>query len=106
MSSSVPKTVSQLCLNHDAWVVGSAANEETDISLVRDFDILVPFHSWHPASVLIPEDAKVNPFGGWKFELDGIEYDVWPGDLGWFMLHSTTRCAWNPSRNIRMVKGS
>jgi len=91
-------------LNHDAWIVGSAASPETNISLVRDFDIIVPFHAWHPASVNIPTYASVNSFGGWKFSINDIEYDIWPGDLGWFMIHSTNRYAWNPSRNIRMEK--
>lgn len=74
--------LAQLC---DAWIVGSAADPNVDLNLVKDFDILVPYYRWNEAAMLIPANAKVNSFGGWKCDSNGKEVDVWPEDLGHFL---------------------
>ena len=83
MSSKYPKLVLALTHCHDAWIVGSGADPNNKEP--RDYDILVPYSQWQKASSLIPMDAKVNTFGGFKCISDGIEIDVWAGDIGWLM---------------------
>lgn len=104
----VPQIVAQLTHGFEAWVVGSAARKDTDLSKVRDFDILVPFSQWVGAAMLIPADAKPNTFGGWKFNtvMNGyqIVIDVWPGDLGWLMCNDMAKAAWHPRSGARLVK--
>ena len=46
-----------------------------------DYDILVPFEKWKDISILIPEDAEVNSFRGWRFYEEGVQIDVWPGSV-------------------------
>ena len=74
-----PDPVAHILQNFDAWLVGSAVDNEYP----KDYDILVPFHMWHRAVVIIPQDAKPNSFKGWKVEIAGITIDMWPGDLGY-----------------------
>ena len=64
MSSKFPALVIALTHNHDSWIVGSAANPNN--LEFRDIDIIVPYSQWQSASALIPKDAVVNTFGGWK----------------------------------------
>ena len=67
-----------------AWLVGGAANPYKD-KLPRDYDILVPWDQWPDVSILIPDTAVKNTFGGFKFEItveDQVKtVDIWPGDL-------------------------
>ena len=100
MSVKVPKFVANICTNQEAWVVGSAADPLS--SSPRDWDVLVPFHTWHLVASFVPSDARPNSFGGWKFEVDGVEIDVWPGDLAFICRQCAFRWAWNPSLGIRI----
>lgn len=93
----IPSLIVNLSLNHYAWVVGSAANPKNDNP--RDWDIIVPFSEWHKITAIIPSDAKVNRFGGWKFMSEGYEIDLWPGELSFFL--TRTRWAWNPGLGFR-----
>lgn len=105
MACCLPKLVLALTHNHDAWIVGSAADPH-EIE-PRDYDVLVPFYEWGPASALIPGDARVNSFGGWKCVSDGVEVDVWPGDpgdLGWLMQRVRAQWAWHPKSGVRLEK--
>lgn len=72
-----PTIVAQLVNCFDAWVVGSAASKENP----RDYDLVIDPANWSKAAQIIPKDAKVNSFGGWKFTSSGIEVDVWPETL-------------------------
>lgn len=100
-----PPLVSQLTRLHDAWIVGSAAKKETDLSAVRDWDVLVPFTHWQQAAALIPKDAKPNTFGGWKCTSGGAVIDVFPGDLGELMA-APCKYAWHPKSGTRLTKES
>jgi hypothetical protein len=68
---------------HGALIVGSYAKYLAGEDLeTNDFDLLVPQHKWQTIAMLIPEDAKPNKFGGWRFKVDGdAEVDVWPDSL-------------------------
>jgi hypothetical protein len=65
---------------------------------------VIPFSHWKDAAMLIPKDAKVNTFGGWKCVSEGVEVDVWPGDLGWLMTNSAFTYAWHPRTGTRIGK--
>lgn len=90
MSTMYPRIVNALINGHNAWIVGSAANPEK--TEPRDIDVLVPFSEWYEAAFLIPDCAKPNSFGGWKFTTEGIEVDVWPGDIAVVM--AAPKCEW------------
>lgn len=102
MSSTLPPLAIALTHNFDAWIVGSAA--APDALNPRDIDIIVPHYEWNRAAHLIPKDAKVNSFGGFKCVQDGIEMDVWPGDLGWLMQRPKACWAWHPASGVRLCK--
>ena len=84
----IPRTVYQMTVN-GALIVGSFAKYlcgEEEIE-PNDFDLLVPYEKWEVVSLLIPDTAKLNKFGGWRFEVQAygsdemVEVDVWPGSL-------------------------
>lgn len=104
MSSTLPKLVLSLTHNFDAWIVGSAADPAN--TSPRDYDVLVPFSQWGPASQLIPRDAVPNSFGGWKCQSDGKEVDVWPGELGWLMTKPKAKYVWHPASDTRYQRGA
>lgn len=100
--SNYPPLVLALTHHHDAWIVGSAADPSN--TTPRDIDVLVPLQNWQQASALIPKDAKVNSFGGWKCVVDEIEVDVWPGDLGWLMRSPKSKYALHLSTGVRLQR--
>lgn len=102
MSSSLPRIVLALCNSHDAWIIGSAAVPGHDKP--RDFDVVVSYSNWGPASCLIPPNAKPNRFGGWKCADDGVEVDVWPGELAWLAQNHMFEWAWHPRTGVRFKK--
>lgn len=84
----LPRVVYQMCV-HGALIVGSRAKKmacDTDIT-PDDWDLIVPYDKWPIIALLIPQDARPNKFGGWRFEVESFdgdwmeEVDVWPGDL-------------------------
>lgn len=98
-----PPLVSKLVWNYNGWIVGSAAKAGADLSKVRDFDILVPFHDWPAAACLITKDAVPTRFGGWKLISNEVEVDVWPDDVGRFLLKCPRKDMWHPSSGIRIT---
>lgn len=88
--NTLPHLVRLLCLNHEAWIVGGGARVLAGLEPgpPRDFDVLVPHWQWGPASKLIPRGSPANSFGGFKVTADGIEIDVWQGDIGWLLAHA------------------
>jgi hypothetical protein len=104
MSLKIPKLVSDLSYYHEAWIVGSAANPEN--TEPRDYDVLVPFSKWQEASSLIPPGAKPNHFGGWKCISEGVEVDVFPGELTWLLKYPQTQWIYNYATNIRYYRGT
>ena len=105
MSHQNPPLVEKLCHFHEAWIVGSAADPtNTD---PRDYDVLVPLSKWQDAAGLIPSNATINTFGGFKCIEEGIEIDVWPGELSWLMSRPKTQWIWSPKTGARWkrIKG-
>lgn len=69
------------------WIVGGGARYLLDIDTdpPKDWDILIPWPEWNYIRGLIPEGAKANRFGGFKFTDGEYVLDVWPDDLGQFL---------------------
>lgn len=94
-----PRISSLLINKFDGWIVGSAANP--NVTEYRDLDIIIPFKEWSQAASLIPPNAKVNAFDGWKFlDVDEklnmeIEVDVWPCNLEDMLKHQLFDFAWH-----------
>ncbi len=82
MTKLLPRIVYQMCV-HGGLIVGSQAKKliGEHIKETHDWDILVPLENQQTVAMLIPQDAKPNKFGGWRFTSDGNEIDVWPDDL-------------------------
>lgn len=95
-----PKAVLNILFNFDCWLVGSAAKNMDMLS--RDYDILCPFHNWNKLCLIIPSDAKPNSFGGWKFSIDGVEIDLWPGDMSHFMTLPKFEYAYNLRHEVKI----
>lgn len=104
MSHIIPELVCKLAYGHEAWVVGSAARPDINYLEVRDYDVIVSHVRWRTASMLIPIDATPNTFGGWKCLSEGVEVDVWPGDLSWLMVNNKAQWAWHPRSDRRLSK--
>lgn len=65
---------------------------------------MVPFSQWNAASQLIPKTAKPNTFGGWKIvDEEGVEIDVWPGELGVLMQNAKAKYAWHIRTGTRLL---
>lgn len=97
----LPEIVCKLCYAHSAWIVGGAASSDTP----KDFDVAVPIGEWQSAAMLIPRDARPNPFGGWKLVSEGAEVDVWPCELGELMANRMVRELWHPKTGARFSRG-
>lgn len=92
----MPKLVFKMCLK-GALIAGSRANNVFDsfnilngrdgifkgLNPDSDWDLLVTYECWGDVKLLIPENATINSFGGFKFKTlnsDGktlVEVDVW-----------------------------
>jgi len=101
-NKSLPSVVKKLTHGFDAWIVGSAADPNNDDP--NDYDVQVPYSSWGQACFLIPPNARVNSFCGFKFEEDGHSIDVWPGELGWILQRPACKWAWHPKTGIFITK--
>jgi len=91
---------------HDGWVIGTAADPSCDLKTVRDIDIMIPWSNWSKAALLVPEEAHPNTFGGWKFDKDGVTYDVWPDELGSCLSNAFTKWVWHYRSGIRWNRAS
>lgn len=100
----LPKLVLALVHGHDAWIIGSAAHPDSMNDPPRDWDGVVPYKNWQEAQLLIPKDAKVNSFGGWKCISDNDLVDVWPADLSWIMQAPLTLYMWHPRTGTRFKR--
>lgn len=78
----LPRIVYQMCV-HGALIVGSQAKRLVGENINgSDYDLLVPLEKWQTIALLIPDKAKPNKFGGWRFTTqDDVEIDVWPDSL-------------------------
>lgn len=89
----LPSFVRNLVYNHDGWIVGSGARYLLGLTnsklTPKDYDVLIPFHCWGDVALTIPRGTPSNSFGGFKVTIEGKTTDVWCGDIGWFLSHST-----------------
>ncbi len=113
----LPTSVKLFVERCDAFIVGSAAYPNANIETVNDIDVVIPFHKWDVACIIIQtsfisdcEDyekwkagVNLNVYGGLKFVDDGISIDVWPSDLNKYLLSSLVKYVWNPKFNLRYV---
>ena len=97
-----PELVTKLTTMCSAWIVGSAANELNENP--RDYDIYIPMKYWMEASMLIPKDAVINRMGGFKCKSEGIEIDVWTGDMNDFVATEYFKYAYHPKTGVRIIK--
>ncbi len=85
MHEYFPPIVRQLFWTYNASIIGSFAKavyEDTDLKACRDIDIVVPLSNWRDAAFLLAgTNCKVNDFGGWEVDFDGLKVDIWPGDI-------------------------
>lgn len=88
----LPRIVYLMCV-HGALLVGSVAKKLMGEKIEsNDYDLLVPLEKWQTIALLIPEDAKPNKFGGWRFKDDkGNEIDVWPDTLQNYLQNCKTK---------------
>jgi hypothetical protein len=96
-----PALVAKLVVCYDGWIVGSAAKPDAELENVRDWDVIIPYSEWSGAAQLIPLDAKVNTFGGWKCISEGKIVDVWPDDLTKVLTNFSVNYIWHPRSNTR-----
>ena len=101
VNNMLPRVVYQMAV-HRALLVGSQAKllmGELD-EAPNDYDLLVPLDKWQIIAMLIPEDAKPNKFGGWRFVDDkDNEIDVWPDTL----LNYLTNCKTKHGGNVYAI---
>lgn len=102
--NSYPKLVGTLVTLFDAWIVGSGADPTVDPTTVHDWDVMVPYRNWPKAALVIPKDAKVNTFGGWKCTCQGRSVDVWPDDLDTVLNSHLNLYAWHPRSDTRLMR--
>ena len=95
-----PELVTKLTTLCSGWLVGSSANpNETE---PRDYDVYIPIKYWLEASNYIPKDAKINRMGGFKCISDGVEVDVWTGDMNDFLASNYFNFAFQPKTGVRI----
>lgn len=95
-----PSLVRKLVSVCSAWIVGSACYKENP----RDYDVYIPMKYWKEACRLIPSDAKVNTFGGFKCISDECEVDVWTGDCNDFLASAFFKEAYHPETGVRIKR--
>lgn len=98
-----PIIVSQLVNCFDGWLVGGSAFETGP----KDYDVVIDPGNWNKVAQMIPKDAKVNSFGGWKFKDEGgVEVDVWPETLNSLMTNHFVKNLYHPRSNtaIQIVR--
>ena len=85
----------QLCWLFDGLIIGSSTSYfypnlyPDDREKPKDIDIVIPLHLWTRACQIIPKNATVNRFGGFKFTDDnGIPVDVWTDDVAHIALNT------------------
>jgi hypothetical protein len=88
----IPRLVSMM-VGSGALIVGGIARayaegDEEYLENAKDWDVMVTeLDNWYDIALLIPKDATVNSFGGWKFKDNGVEVDVWPESLEHYLAH-------------------
>lgn len=94
------RLVRNLTTHCSGWIFGSAAN--LDINNPRDFDIFIPIEYWSKACSYIPLDSKINRSGGYKCLDNGIEVDVWTGNMNDMLSTVYFSYAYHPNSGVRI----
>lgn len=97
-----PELVTKLTTLCSGWLVGTSAKQST--TECRDYDVYIPMKYWLEACSYIPKDAKINRMGGFKCLSEGIEVDVWTGDVDDFLASNYFKCAYHPKTGVRIVR--
>lgn len=99
----LPDIVTKLTFHCDGWLIGSSADPSNYSP--RDYDVFIPINNWGKASILIPKNAKINTFGGFKFkDKQGNEIDVWTGEMSNFLNTVQFSFAYHPRSGVRLEK--
>jgi hypothetical protein len=85
----LPKVISSILITSKGWLVGSSIRQILNGETPRDFDIIVSNGDDFQNTVMFLRDMatsyKINTCGGLKFDLNGLEVDIWVEDLEHFM---------------------
>ena len=100
----LPRSVKYMAQNYNVWIAGSAADLSSDITKIKDVDVIIPFEIWNKITGLIPKDSKMNSYGGWRYVENNVTIDIWPDNLNNFLSSSLPKCIWQPRYNIRYSK--
>lgn len=95
-----PTLVTKLTAICEAWIIGSGACKENP----RDYDLYIPVVNWREACAMMPPDAKLNSFGGFKVISDGIEIDIWTGDMSYIFQTNAFSEAYHPKSGVRISR--
>lgn len=101
--TALPPIVAKLT-DLGGWIIGSAADPKSDLTSVRDWDVVIPLSEWNTCSRLVPMDAKPNTFGGWKIKDGDNIIDVWPDDLFRLCINHRMQFAWQPKYGARWAR--
>lgn len=97
-----PELVTKLTTICNGWLIGSSADENNESP--RDYDIFIPIKSWREACSIIPKDSKINSLGGFKCISEGIEVDVWTGEMNDFLASNYFREGYHPLTGVRIKR--
>ena len=101
--NDLPSFVRKVCTSHGCWIAGSAAHPQALITSIEDIDVVCSYAIWDTVAQLIPPNARINSFGGWKFKQNGLLIDVWPSDLGIILARAKCTNIWHPASNKRFT---
>lgn len=95
-----PELVTKLTSCCSAWIVGGAVDSDSP----RDYDIYVPFKYWQAASMMIPRNATINRMGGFKCISEGVEIDVWTGEMSDFLACDRFHKCYHPHTGTKIIR--
>lgn len=95
-----PELVTKLTTLCDGWIIDSSVDCENP----RDYDVFIPIASWSTACGIIPNNAKINRLGGFKCISEGIEVDVWTGDMSTILATHYFSKAFHPKTGIKIFR--
>lgn len=83
---ALPETIKNILIVSDGWLAGSSVENIINGNPIVDYDIAVPYDKWQDTIVMLKTEPFIlNTFGGFKFNLDGLEIDIWPQDTDGFL---------------------
>lgn len=86
----LPVDIRSILILSDGWLVGSTIDnllsDKEAADYVPDYDIIVPFSKWEDTVVALKHNPfTLNTYGGFKFNIKGLEVDIWPQDTDQFI---------------------